>query len=285
MDSGDFFDHYQVVVDSSVLKKDSKRARGESSKTPSKKARTEDAPATAPSKEGLPPPPLSEQTTPAPVNPRPSSKAVDKETLDHSSEGSLSSHIVGMARERIYRLSKHKRSQTTINDTATMHIDQIINRGLNEIASPPSSSSSSNNNGDPDPETSDLSHGAVEKEKEEEVSRVSIHQELARLELKENEEEPILKPDLEEKKEEKEEEKDEDRYLSGEEMGSRNGSDDGNENVNEDGYGNGSENENENEDEDEDEDEERKREVEENDGEDGGVRENKSGMRLKMAVK
>ncbi|XP_062080425.1 probable ADP-ribosylation factor GTPase-activating protein AGD11 [Humulus lupulus] len=61
---------------------------------------------------------------------------------------------------------------------------------------PPSSSSSSNNNGDSDPETSDLSHGAAEKEKKEEVSGASIHQELARLELKENEEEPILKLDL-----------------------------------------------------------------------------------------
>ncbi|XP_062114130.1 protein C2-DOMAIN ABA-RELATED 5-like [Humulus lupulus] len=61
---------------------------------------------------------------------------------------------------------------------------------------PPSSSSSSNNNGDSDPETSDLSHGAVEKEKEEEVSRASIHQELARLELKGNEEEAVLKLDL-----------------------------------------------------------------------------------------
>ncbi|XP_062105664.1 zinc finger CCCH domain-containing protein 43-like [Humulus lupulus] len=135
----------------------------------------------------------------------------------------------------------------------------------------PSSSSSSNNNGDPDPETSVLDHGAVEKEKEEEVSGASIHQELARLELKENEEEPVLKPDLEEKKEKKEEEKDEekvvDRDLSGEEMGSRNGSDDGNENVNEDGYGNGNE----------DEDEDRKREAEEKDDEDGGVGENKSG--------
>ena len=135
MDSRDFFAHYQAAAEASVPKKDSKRARGESSKTPSKKARTEDAPTDAPSKEDLTHPPAPEKQTPTPADPRSSSKAVDKETTDHLSEGSLPSHIVGMARERLYRLSKHKRSQVAINDTATMDINEVINRGLNEIAS------------------------------------------------------------------------------------------------------------------------------------------------------
>ena len=134
MNSGDFFAHYQAAAEASVPK-DGKRARGESSKTPAKKARTENASTDAPSKENLTYPPAPEQQTPTPADPRSSSKAVDKEAMDHLSEGSLPSHVVGMARERIYRLSKHKRSQVAINDTATMDIHDIINRGLNEIAS------------------------------------------------------------------------------------------------------------------------------------------------------
>ncbi|XP_062078969.1 uncharacterized protein LOC133783371 [Humulus lupulus] len=135
MDSDDVFDHYQAVAASSIPKKDGKRARGESSKTPSKKARTDDAPATAPSKENTPPPPPTEQTTPTPANPQPSSRAADKEALDNSSEGSLPSLVVGSAREMIYKLSKHRRSQAAITETASMEADQVVNRGLNEIVS------------------------------------------------------------------------------------------------------------------------------------------------------
>ncbi|XP_062099006.1 uncharacterized protein LOC133804919 [Humulus lupulus] len=133
MDSGDVFTHYEAAAASSVLKKDSKRARGESSKTPLKKARTEDTPTAVPSKENMTPSPPTEQSTPTPVNPQPSSRAADKETFDNLSEGSLSSLVVGSARERIYKLSKHRRSQAAINETASMEVDQIINRGLNEI--------------------------------------------------------------------------------------------------------------------------------------------------------
>ena len=129
------FEHYRDDAASSGQKKNSNRARGESSKTASKKARTDDPPATAPSKENSPPPPPTEQTTPTPVNPHPSSRAADKEALDNLPEGSLSSLVVGSARKRIYKLSKHRRSQAAINETASMEVDQIINRGLNEIVS------------------------------------------------------------------------------------------------------------------------------------------------------
>ena len=134
MDSEDFFEHYQTAAAASVPK-DSKRARGESSKTPSKKARTEDDPGAGPSKENMTPPPPAEQSSPAPTNPQPPSRVAGRETLDNLSEGSLSSLVVGSARERIYKLSKHRRSQAAINETASMTADQIINRGLNEIVS------------------------------------------------------------------------------------------------------------------------------------------------------
>ena len=134
MDSEDFFEHYQTAAAASVPK-DNKRARGESSKTPSKKARTEDTPGAGPSKENMTLPPPTEQSTPAPENPQLSSKAAGRETLDNLSEGSLSSLMVGSARERIYKLSKHRRSQAAINETTSMEVDQIINRGLNEIVS------------------------------------------------------------------------------------------------------------------------------------------------------
>ncbi|XP_062099754.1 uncharacterized protein LOC133805589 [Humulus lupulus] len=69
MSSEDMFEHYKVVAASSGKKKDSKRSRGESSKTASKKARTEDPQATVPSKENTPPPsPLEQPNLTPPVN-------------------------------------------------------------------------------------------------------------------------------------------------------------------------------------------------------------------------
>ncbi|XP_062113928.1 peptidyl serine alpha-galactosyltransferase-like [Humulus lupulus] len=124
-----------VAAASSAQKKDSKRARGESSKTPSKKDRTDDVPATTPSKENSPPPPSFRQATPTPADPQPSSKAPEKEALDTRPEGSLPSLVVSSARERIYKLSKHKRSQAAITETASMEVDHVVNRGLNEIVS------------------------------------------------------------------------------------------------------------------------------------------------------
>ncbi|XP_062094161.1 uncharacterized protein LOC133800223 [Humulus lupulus] len=133
MDSKDVFEHYQAAATSSAQKKDSKRARGESSKTPSKKARTDDVPTNAPSKENSPPPPSSKQATPTPADPQPSSKAPDKEALDIRPKGSLPSLMVSSTRERIYKLSKHKRSQAAITETSSTEADQVVNRGLNEI--------------------------------------------------------------------------------------------------------------------------------------------------------
>ncbi|XP_062074855.1 uncharacterized protein LOC133778850 [Humulus lupulus] len=89
MDSGDFFAHYQAAAEASAPKKDSKRARGESSKTPAKKARTEDAPADAPSREDLTHPPAPEQQTPAPANPRPSSKGFLSLTASWRQSGAM----------------------------------------------------------------------------------------------------------------------------------------------------------------------------------------------------
>ncbi|XP_062079942.1 uncharacterized protein LOC133784668 [Humulus lupulus] len=91
MNSGDFFAHYQAAAEASVPK-DGKRVLGESSKTPAKKAQTENASTDAPSKENLTHPPAPKQQTPSPANPRSSSKAVDKEAMDHLSEGSLPNH-------------------------------------------------------------------------------------------------------------------------------------------------------------------------------------------------
>ncbi|XP_062114388.1 uncharacterized protein LOC133825471 [Humulus lupulus] len=62
MSSEDVFDHYTAAATPSSRKKDSKRVRGESSKTSSKKARTEVPSAAAPSRETTPPP--TKETTP-----------------------------------------------------------------------------------------------------------------------------------------------------------------------------------------------------------------------------
>ncbi|XP_062114939.1 uncharacterized protein LOC133828903 [Humulus lupulus] len=135
MDSEDVFEHYRAAAVSSGQKKDNKRARGESSKTASKKARTDDPPAIASSKENSPPPTPPEQPTSTSADQQTSPKAPSSHTLRAPPEGSLPSLVVNSARERIYKLSKHRRSQAAITDTASMEADQVLNRGLNEIVS------------------------------------------------------------------------------------------------------------------------------------------------------
>ncbi|XP_062113263.1 uncharacterized protein LOC133824404 [Humulus lupulus] len=140
----DVFKHYKAVATSSGRKKDNKRTRGESSKNASKKARIEDPPATVPSKENTPPPsPLKQpastppvdqhSTPPTPVDQHPTPQDPTSQTQRTQPEGSLSSSVVSSARERIYKLSKHKHSQEAIDSTISMETDQILNRGLNEI--------------------------------------------------------------------------------------------------------------------------------------------------------
>ncbi|XP_062099777.1 uncharacterized protein LOC133805619 [Humulus lupulus] len=135
MDAKDVFKHYRAAAASSGQKKDNKRARGESSKAATKKARTDDPPATAPMKENSPPPPPPEQPALTSADQQPSPKAPSNHTLRTPPEGSLPSLVVSSARERIYKLSKHRRSQAAITDTASMEADQVLNRGLNEIVS------------------------------------------------------------------------------------------------------------------------------------------------------
>ncbi|XP_062100620.1 uncharacterized protein LOC133806547 [Humulus lupulus] len=146
MSSEDVFEHYKAAAASSGRKKDSKRTRGESSKTASKKARTEDPPATVPSNENTPPPsPLKQlastppvdqhSTPPTPVDQHPTPQDPTSRTHRTQPEDSLSSSVVSSARERIYKLSKHKRSKEAIDGTISMETDQILNRWLNEIVS------------------------------------------------------------------------------------------------------------------------------------------------------
>ena len=132
MDSEDVFEHYRAAATSSGQKKDSKRARGESSKTPSKKARTDDPPASAPLQENSPPTTPLEQPASTPADQQ---RVPSREALNTQLEGSLPSFVVSSARERIYKLSKHKRSQASITETVSMEADQVVNRGLNEIVS------------------------------------------------------------------------------------------------------------------------------------------------------
>ncbi|XP_062094340.1 uncharacterized protein LOC133800399 [Humulus lupulus] len=69
MSSEDVFAHYKAAATSSGRKKDSKRVRGESSKTASKKAQTEGPSAAVPSKENTPPPsPFDQSASTPPVN-------------------------------------------------------------------------------------------------------------------------------------------------------------------------------------------------------------------------
>ncbi|XP_062104631.1 uncharacterized protein LOC133815865 [Humulus lupulus] len=146
MPSEDVFEHYKVAAASSGRKKDNKRTRGERSKIASKKARTEDPPATVPSKENTPPPsplekpastpPVNQHSTPpTPVDRHRTPQDPTSQTQRTQPEGSLFSIVVSSARERIYKLSKHKRSQEAIDRTISMETDQILNRGLNEIVS------------------------------------------------------------------------------------------------------------------------------------------------------
>ncbi|XP_062093066.1 uncharacterized protein LOC133798654 [Humulus lupulus] len=128
------FEYYKAAAASSGRKKDSKRVRGESSKTDSKKARTEGPLAVVPSKENMPPPsPLDQPASTPPVDQHPTPPTPFDQPHRTQPKGSLSSTMVSSARERIYNLSKHKRSQEAIDGTISMETDQIINRGLNEI--------------------------------------------------------------------------------------------------------------------------------------------------------
>ncbi|XP_062075735.1 uncharacterized protein LOC133779847 [Humulus lupulus] len=123
MSSGDMFDHYTASTAPSSRKKDSKRLRGESSKAASKKARTKDhPPAATPLKEKMPPPsPHDQQSPPAPVNQHSTPPAPTEQTPQGNQPGdALTSTVVGLARERIYKLSKHKRSQEAIVGTNSM---------------------------------------------------------------------------------------------------------------------------------------------------------------------
>ncbi|XP_062119191.1 uncharacterized protein LOC133832934 [Humulus lupulus] len=144
MSSEDMFDHYTAVATPSSRKKDSKRVRGESSKAASKKAQTEGPSAAAPSKETTPPPtketmpppsPLDQPSPTAPVNQNSTPPAPTDHPCHTQPEDTLTITVVSSARERIYKLSKHKRRQEAIVGTNSMEADQIINRGLNEIAS------------------------------------------------------------------------------------------------------------------------------------------------------
>ncbi|XP_062075220.1 uncharacterized protein LOC133779252 [Humulus lupulus] len=130
----DVFEHYKVAAASSGRKKDSKRTRGESSKTASKKAKNEGPLAAVPSKDPTPPPsPLDQQASTPPVNQHSTPPTPSNQPHRTQPEGSLSSTVVNSARERIYKLSKHKPSQEAIDGTISMETDQILNRGLNEI--------------------------------------------------------------------------------------------------------------------------------------------------------
>ncbi|XP_062109646.1 uncharacterized protein LOC133821232 [Humulus lupulus] len=132
------FDRYTAPAAPSSWKKESKWHRGESSNAPStKKARTEDLPAAAPSKETTPPPaPLDQQSPLAPAKQNSTPPTPTNQTPQgNQPEDALTSTVVGSTRERIYKLSKHKRSREAIFGTNSMEANQIINRWLNEIAS------------------------------------------------------------------------------------------------------------------------------------------------------
>ncbi|XP_062103176.1 uncharacterized protein LOC133814199 [Humulus lupulus] len=147
MSSEDLFELYSEVVPAapSSKKKGSRPHRGERSKNPpTKKARTRDPPAPVPSRETTPPPAPFDQTSPsapvdqtphaAPADRLPPLAPVDQAPLDQTGDA-LMSIVLSSAKDRMKKISRHRRSREAIIGTDSMEVDQIINRALNEIGS------------------------------------------------------------------------------------------------------------------------------------------------------
>ncbi|XP_062085602.1 uncharacterized protein LOC133791699 [Humulus lupulus] len=97
MSSGYMFNRYTAPAAPSSRKKESKRHRGESNKAPStKKARNEDLPAAAPSKEIMPPPaPLDQKSPPAPTDQN-STPLAPADQTPHDHPGDTLTSMVGL---------------------------------------------------------------------------------------------------------------------------------------------------------------------------------------------
>ncbi|XP_062119920.1 uncharacterized protein LOC133834347 [Humulus lupulus] len=115
MDSENVFDMYyapEAPEAHASKRKSSKRHQGESSKAPpAKKSRTADPLTDGPSTNATPPPPLEQQTPPAPVGSTPSPPAPTDQTQQAtptSTGGDLLSRALRSAKDRIAKILKHE---------------------------------------------------------------------------------------------------------------------------------------------------------------------------------
>ncbi|XP_062080458.1 uncharacterized protein LOC133785223 [Humulus lupulus] len=125
-------------------KNGSRQHRGESSSNPpTKKAQTGDPPVSDPSKETTPPPaPINQSSPPAPEDqtlpPSPANQTpptpADQTPPDQTVEA-LMNMALNLAKDRLTKLSRHRRSQEAIGNTDSMEVEQIFNLVLNEVLS------------------------------------------------------------------------------------------------------------------------------------------------------
>ncbi|XP_062104255.1 proline-rich receptor-like protein kinase PERK8 [Humulus lupulus] len=144
MSAEDLFDLYSEPEPAapSRKKKGSRQHRGvSSSNPPKKKTQTADPPIPVPSKETMPPPAPIDQTSPptlvnqtcppTPLNQPPPAPA-DQTPPDQTGDA-LTNIVLSSAKDRMIKLSRHRRSREAIIGTDSMKINQIINRALNEV--------------------------------------------------------------------------------------------------------------------------------------------------------
>ncbi|XP_062100281.1 uncharacterized protein LOC133806174 [Humulus lupulus] len=132
------FDLYTnpTFVTPASRKKSNRCQPGEGCSDPSvKRARTEDPPAPTPSKETTPPPSPTGQTPPAPIDQNPSAPANPSPATQPDKtlvEAILNSDCTS-ASDRLKKLSRHRHSLESFNNTHTMPVGQLLSRGLNEL--------------------------------------------------------------------------------------------------------------------------------------------------------
>ncbi|XP_062080947.1 uncharacterized protein LOC133785727 [Humulus lupulus] len=117
-------------------KKSNRRQPREGCSDPSvKRARTKDPPAPTPSKETTPPPGPADQNPPAPTdqNPLVVANPSPAAQLDKTLVEAILNSACTSASDRLKKLSRHRIILESFSNSPTMPVDQLLNRGLNEL--------------------------------------------------------------------------------------------------------------------------------------------------------
>ncbi|XP_062114888.1 uncharacterized protein LOC133828806 [Humulus lupulus] len=145
---------FDLYAKSTSKKKSSKRHPREGCSNPSaKRSQTEDPPTPTTTEETTPPPdpaketsppiptnqdppdPVEQTPPPAPVDLTPPA-STDRQPAGHREEASredLTGVVLNSTKDRLSRITKHRRSQEAIQETGSMVVDQVFNRAPNKV--------------------------------------------------------------------------------------------------------------------------------------------------------